>query len=254
MTFPIDIVVAGVTIPSHLLFDILSMYVGFTYFSYLNKKNHDPISTEHRWLVILGGVMGALIGSRLLAALERPELFFNPPSVLYYYAHKTILGGIAGAILGVEIIKKIIGQKKRTGDAFTYPLILGIIIGRIGCFLSGVQDGTVGVASNLPWAFDQGDGIARHPTALYEIIFLLIVWLMLYMMQKKIILQQGVLFRLFIIAYTVFRFFVEYIKPVHPIALGLSSIQIVSAIIALYYLLSLVIHRLYRPIKIAKVQ
>ena len=30
-------------------------------------------------------------------------------------------------------------------------------VGRIGCFLSGLPDGTYGLPSSLPWAIDLGD-------------------------------------------------------------------------------------------------
>ena len=241
MVFPIDIHIAGATIPSHFLFEVLALYVAFRYYLYLNAKKPDPLSENHRWSVVVGGVFGALIGSRVLAALEHPYLFLHPPSLLFYYQNKTIAGGLIGAILGVEIIKRIIGEKKRSGDIFTFPLIFGIIVGRIGCFLAGVQDGTVGLPSNLPWAFDQGDGIARHPTALYEILFLSLLGAALQYVQKKTVLANGTLFRLFIIGYTTFRFFVEFIKPIEPLFIGLSAIQIACGSVAVFYGATLVI-------------
>ena len=58
-----------------------------------------------------------------------------------------------------------------TGDLLALPLVLGIAIGRIGCFLSGLEDQSYGVATALPWGVDFGDGVARHPTQLYEYRF-----------------------------------------------------------------------------------
>jgi hypothetical protein len=43
----------------------------------------------------------------------------------------------------------------------------------------GVYEETYGLPSSLPWAMDLGDGIQRHPVALYEIIFLIALWLSL---------------------------------------------------------------------------
>jgi prolipoprotein diacylglyceryltransferase len=247
MTFPIDLHIGTVIIPSHFIFEVLAFYVGLRYFFYLLEKQKDPLSENNRWIVILSGLFGALVGSRLIAALERPYDFLHPHSLLFYIANQTVAGGIIGAILAVEIAKYFIGEKKKSGDLFVYPLTLGIIIGRIGCFLTGVSDGTTGLPSNLPWAFNQGDGIPRHPTALYEILFLLVLWLVLEIIQKKVKLKNGVLFKLFIISYTTFRFFVEFIKPIQILAFGLSVIQISCLCIALFYsatlLLSPVIDR-----------
>jgi prolipoprotein diacylglyceryltransferase len=239
MIFPFVIQLGQAAVPIHLLTDIISLYAGWQFYLYLKSKTTDHLSFNNRWFVIIGGLAGGFLGSRILASLENPYLFLHPPEITYYLASKTIVGGLFGAILGVEIIKKIIKEKQSSGDIFVYPLILALIIGRVGCFLTGVSDGTVGNASNLPWAFNQGDGVPRHPTSLYEIIFLGLLWIVLYQINKKSRLQHGTLFRLFIIGYALFRFLVEFIKPTLPLALGLGAIQWVCLIAAVYYIIML---------------
>lgn len=81
--------------------------------------------------------------------------------------------------------KKMIGEKKSSGDLFVYPMLLALIIGRIGCFSMGVYEETYGIKTDLPWAMNLGDGIPRHPVTLYEIIFLLCFWIVLKQLQKK---------------------------------------------------------------------
>ena len=158
-------------------------------------------------------------------------------------AGKTIVGGIVGGIIGVELAKKIAGEKRSSGDLFVFPLILGIGVGRIGCFLTGVKDGTVGNPSSLPWALDQGDGILRHPTALYEILYLVIVWTVLTYAKKYYQLESGILFKLFILLYLSYRLFIEFLKPVTPLIFNLSAIQIVSLVVVMVYLIQLWNHR-----------
>jgi len=85
---------------------------------------------------------------------------------------KTIVGALIGGLLAVELIKRYIGFSTSTGDLYAIPLAVGIAIGRIGCFLTGLSDNTYGIPTSLPWGIDFGDGISRHPTQLYEIIFL----------------------------------------------------------------------------------
>jgi prolipoprotein diacylglyceryltransferase len=238
VTFPIDIHIGSLIIPSHPVFEVLGFIVAYAYFQFLkNKKGSGPLSPRAESAIIIGIAVGALIGSRLVAALENPILFFHSPTWLYYLSDQTIAGGIAGGLIGAEIMKKISGIKRRTGDLFVYPLILGIMIGRIGCFLKGVSDGTVGLPCNLPWCFNQGDGIPRHPTSLYEILFLGLLWVCIRQIEKRGILKEGDLFSVFVLCYSLFRFFVEFIKPRNPLCLGLSSIQLLAAGLVIYYVM-----------------
>ncbi len=238
MTFPIDISIGNIVIQSHAVFELLAFFIGYRYFIYIRKfKTQDPLSPNAETMIIIGMAIGAFIGSRLIASLENPELFMNPTSWIYYIGNQTIAGGLIGGFVGVEIVKKIIGIKRKTGDLFVYPLILGIIIGRIGCFLKGVSDGTVGNVSNLPWAFDQGDGLPRHPTSLYEILFLILVWIFLKKVENKQILKNGDLFSIFMMLYLLFRVIIEFIKPTNSLILNLSSIQIFAGLFVLYYCL-----------------
>jgi phosphatidylglycerol---prolipoprotein diacylglyceryl transferase len=235
VTFPVDIHLGPIEISSHLILYIIAIYIGMSYYFYLNNKKGDPIKENHRLAIIIAAAFGALIFSRLLAALETPYEFFNPPNLFFYIQGQTIVGALIGGIIAVELTKYILRERKSSGDLFVYPLLLGIIIGRIGCFLTGVTDRTVGIASSLPWALDQGDGILRHPTSIYEIIFLGLLWLFLYQYEKKVNLKNGALFKMFIFSYLLFRFAIEFIKPISPLLLGLSAIQIVSLLGVIYY-------------------
>jgi phosphatidylglycerol---prolipoprotein diacylglyceryl transferase len=81
---------------------------------------------------------------------------------------------------------------------------------------------------------DFGDHILRHPTQLYEIIFLLSLLLYLQYRQRKP-MQQGDLFRFFMICYLSFRWAIDFIKPdFHPL-LGMSAIQIACLLGLVYY-------------------
>jgi prolipoprotein diacylglyceryltransferase len=102
--------------------------------------------------------------------------------------------------------------------------VLGIAIGRIGCFLTGLPDHTYGIASSLPWAVDFGDGIPRHPTQLYEIVFVLVLGVAILVRSNRAY-SQGELFRLFMLGYFGFRFAVEFIKPREIRYAHLSAIQ-----------------------------
>ena len=236
MEFPLVFNLGPFSIQAHLIFELLAFGLGFRYFQHLRKGQTDQISTQNRIWIIIGAAAGALIGSRLLGALESPSTFFGGQvSWLYFYQSKTIIGGLLGGLIGVESIKRFIGEKQSSGDLFTFPLILGMMIGRIGCFSAGVSELTYGLASNLPWAMDLGDGIPRHPTALYEIIFLLFIWIGLYLLEKKVQLVSGARFKIFMTAYLLYRFGVSFIQPGEIALFGLKTIQLACIAGLIYY-------------------
>jgi prolipoprotein diacylglyceryltransferase len=114
----------------------------------------------------------------------------NDPA--YLIGGKTIVGALAGGLISVELTKRYIGIRTSTGDLYAIPLALGIAIGRIGCFLTGLSDNTYGTSTNLPWAVNFGDGIPRHPTQLYEIIFLLaLIPFLFHVLNKIVILSEA---------------------------------------------------------------
>jgi phosphatidylglycerol---prolipoprotein diacylglyceryl transferase len=130
--------------------------------------------TPLRWAVVAAAVTGAALGSKLLFWLEDPRLTWqhlHDPN--YLLGGKTIVGALAFGLITVELAKRYIGLRDSTGDLYAIPLALGIAIGRMGCFLTGLSDNTYGTPTNLPWAVNFGDNIPRHPTQLYEIALLL---------------------------------------------------------------------------------
>jgi len=221
----------------HVVFEVLAFFIGFRYFLWLRKKRGDAIKTPNRTWIIIGAIIGALIGSRLIGGLEDPTQITKANNLLFYfYQNKTVLGGFLGGLTGVEIVKKIIKEKGASGDLFVYPIILALIIGRMGCFSMGIYEETYGTVTTLPWGMNLGDGLIRHPVSLYEIIFLWVLWVCLWIVQKKFALQQGALFKLFMIAYLGFRFLLDFIKPHFTFNVGLSVIQLTCIAGLLYYL------------------
>lgn len=125
--------------------------------------------------------------------------------------------------LAVEIIKWAKGIRTRTGDLFVLPLCLGIAVGRIGCLLAGLADDTFGTPTRLPWAVDFGDGVTRHPTQAYEILFLGALAFTLHLVSRRPH-EAGLRFRLFMVVYLLWRLLVDFLKP-QPHVYGLDAIQ-----------------------------
>ena len=228
MSFPVVLHVFGLNFPAHLLCETLAYAVGFRLYLWLRARSDDPISDTGRLTVLAGAIVGAALGSKLLAFAEHPELWrLAAANPIYIMGAKTILGALLGGIIGVEIAKLFAGISCSTGDLYVFPLLVAIMIGRVGCALTGVSDGTWGDETHFALGFDAGDGIIRHPTPLYEIGFLAVLGLGLWQAKLRLPLQNGDLFKLFIMGYCAWRFVIEFLKPVTTYALtrGLNVVQ-----------------------------
>ena len=194
------------------------------------------ISPSQRTSVSVGALVGALLGAKLLVALQHLNLLGTDwrMFLLVLLQGKTIVGALLGGLIGVEVTKQHIGVRRSTGDSFVYPVLFGMVLGRVGCFLTGLSDRTYGIATTLPWGVDFGDGISRHPTQLYEVAFLLLLFLALKGHEKRP-RKEGDLFKFYMIAYLSFRFFVDFIKPEFRPVLGLSAIQMACLGGLIYY-------------------
>jgi len=236
MQFPVIIQAFGYSVQIHAITEVLSMFIGFRVFLFLRKRKGDFLNDEPRIWVVIAAAFGALIGSRLIGGLENLTALRNADNILFhFYGNKTVAGGLAGGLLFVEIVKLILRIKSPTGDLYTFPFITALVIGRVGCFTMGVYEETYGVPSSLPWALDLGDGINRHPVNLYEIIFLIGLGVYINWLSKRKQLAQGDSFKIFMIAYFVFRFLLDFIKPTYIWDIGLSTIQILSIAVLGWY-------------------
>ena len=230
MEFPYYIHLFGLKVHPHLLFELLAYSAGFQLFLFLRKRWPDrpaAVPIEQAMWIIVGAVFGVAAGSKLLAWAESFRHYWAARGDLaVVLGGKTIVGGLLGGWAGVELAKRRVGVRTNTGDLYVFPLILGMCVGRVGCFLTGPADHTCGVHTSVRWAVDFGDG-PRHPAQLYEIAFLLALGAAL-LLRVHSAAFTGELFRLFMLGYLSFRFGVEFIKPGDKPIAGLSAIQVAS--------------------------
>ena len=192
-----------------------------------------PVSPSQRGsyyaaLAASSGLGAYLFGTLNMIACGRPELA------------RSIEGAIFGAVFGVEIYKAFAGVTARTGARFAGPLAIGVVVGRFGCFFSGIGDFTYGTPTSLPWAHDFGDGVPRHPAPLYESAAMAL-FLGLYLISvargRRWTIDNGLY--LAILWYAVQRFLWEFVKPYAPVVGPLTVFQILSILLAGYALFML---------------
>jgi phosphatidylglycerol:prolipoprotein diacylglycerol transferase len=234
MSFPVYLRVGTLVLHPHQVFETLAWAVGFYVYYRARRRGGDVLSKEHRLWVMVAAVLGGLAGSRLLFVVESAAGPAGPVAGADgLLGGKSIVGGLLGGMLAVEAVKRWLGVTVATGDLLAMPLVIGMAIGRVGCFLTGLADRTYGVATSLPWGVDFGDGVARHPTQLYEIVALAALAGALGADRTRGS-TEGDRFKLFMVTYLAFRLGIDFLKPGLPL-LGLTVIQWACVAGLVYY-------------------
>ena len=159
--------------------------------------------------------LGLIIGARL------GHVFLYFPD--YYLAHPLEIpaiwhGGMSfhGGLLGVVITGLIYCYRKGLdfwfwADLFVVTAPIGLGLGRLGNFINGELYGR---PTDLPWAmvFPKGGPVPRHPSQIYEALGEgLLLFLLLWGIRHKD-WPSGSKFAVFLIAYGVIRFFIEFFR------------------------------------------
>jgi phosphatidylglycerol:prolipoprotein diacylglycerol transferase len=178
----------------------------------------------------IGGVIGGLIGAKLLWSIEFAGTgpFF---SLLFSRGGLSWFGGLIGGVgTGLWILRRqripIVNALASAAPA----LAIGHAIGRIGCFLVGDDYGR---PSTLPWAvaFPEGrppTAVPVHPTQLYETLLLVPLAWMLIRWRRQGVSDAVVLGRYFILAGAI-RFGIEFIRVNRPVLGPLTLAQLIAS-------------------------
>jgi phosphatidylglycerol---prolipoprotein diacylglyceryl transferase len=182
-------------------------------------------------------VAGALVGGALLGRLgtwlQHFDLRQNATlAEQWLYGNRSILSGLVGAYVGAIVTKRLTGYRERTGDLFAPAVALGMAIGRIGCLLTELP----GSPTRLPWGItltpEQAAtipgtvaGVPMHPSFAYEIIFQLAAFGALWWLRDRLT-TPGELFTLYLAAYAVFRFGIEFVRGNEVVYAGMTRPQL----------------------------
>ncbi len=177
------------------------------------------LSIGERFGIAMGAFCGAMLGAKLPFVMANWQAFVD--GGLWYASGKTIVLGLVGGYVGVEVAKWSLDIRVKTGDSFAVPVAAAIAVGRLGCFVGGCCYGT---PTSLPWGIVFADGIPRHPTQLYEALFHTIAAIVLFILWRRKRFQ-GQLIKAYILAYLVYRFATEWIRPEPVMWLGLTGYQ-----------------------------
>lgn len=188
----------------------------------VGRRTQQPLglSNGQRLALGLGAFCGGMLGAKLPFVLLDWDGFLS--GAAWFDSGKTLMLGLVGAYFGVEAAKWAMHITVKTGDGFAVPAAAAIAVGRLACFSAPCCFGT---ATELPWGVVfTDDGIARHPTQLYETAFHFACAAILAQLQAQGMFR-GQLIKLYIIAYLLYRFATEFIRPELKLWLDLTAYQ-----------------------------
>jgi phosphatidylglycerol:prolipoprotein diacylglycerol transferase len=125
--------------------------------------------TESMWtlaaLVMAAGILGGRVSWALQPSLLGETITHPWRLVEVWQPGLALIGGLLFAtVAGVWYARRARLPILSTADLVAPGLGLGIAIGRVGCFLTGLHPGR---ATSLPWGIEYL-GAVRHPIPLYE--------------------------------------------------------------------------------------
>lgn len=185
---------------------------------------------ERLVLIYIGALVGAFLGAKVVYLAAEGWLHWQDSNRWVILATgKSITGALLGGYLGVEIAKKFLRYERPTGDWFAIIAPVGIMMGRIGCFLNGC---CLGRACEPSWfTMTDAQGIARWPAVPVEFLFnALMLGVILLLRRKKI--ASGQHFHIYLISYGIFRFFHEFLRETPEIVGRFSGYQFAALAVA----------------------
>ncbi|KAB3538599.1 prolipoprotein diacylglyceryl transferase [Alkaliphilus pronyensis] len=179
--------------------------------------------------IALLAVPAALIGARLYYVIFKWDFYSQYPQYILNFRQGglAIHGGvIAGVLVGYLYCRYKGYGFWRLADICAPSIILGQAIGRWGNY---INQEAYGRPTDLPWAIEvNGDMV--HPTFLYESLwnFGVFLFLLYYTKKKK---YTGQIFILYIILYSIARFFIEGLR-IDSLMIGpLRTAQVISLVL-----------------------
>ncbi|UFX83283.1 prolipoprotein diacylglyceryl transferase [Candidatus Absconditicoccus praedator] len=225
------------------VFYFVSFVIGYLFFYWIGKKGFFKKDKKfQRFLekglddLALASILGVLVGGRLGYVLFYDLGYFmeNPLHIFFLWqGGMAFVGGVIGVILGFFYIKRKyslnFSHLLLLGDLVLIIGTLGIFLGRIGNFLNQELYGkpvkdlpfvlNINLLENvgLYYTYDRVDDKIRVNTNIIEAILeglvLFIAFLIIFF--KKYVknnFKPGFIVALFLIFYSIFRFFAEFLR------------------------------------------
>jgi len=204
------------------------------------------ITYDNLIMLALVAIPSGIIFSRLLHVIDEWEFYGQNPSQIIGTEGLTIFGAIVGATLAIWVYTRF--ARLRFGyimDVAAPGIVLAQAIGRVGCTLNGC---CYGGETDIWCAVTYTDpdsaaplGVSVHPTQVYEIIFLLLAFIPLFFLRRRL-KPDGSLFMVYLSLYSIWRLVIGFLRDGESFLFGLQQAQVL-AIAVLAVTLPLLIYR-----------
>jgi prolipoprotein diacylglyceryl transferase len=191
--------------------------------------------------IVLQAALWGFLGAKIFHNLENlEELMLDPWGSLISFSGLTFYGGLILATIAIIVfIRKYNMRVIHFADAMAPTMLFAYAAGRIGCHISG--DGDWGISNLNPkpftwlpdwiWSYQYPHNVVNagvpipgcvgnycnqlpegvYPTTFYEVIIMFILFLIVWMVRKKIT-QPGIITGIYFIFAGGERFFIEKIR------------------------------------------
>ena len=145
-----------------------------------------------------------------------------------------------GAVFAVALTLVIVAKREgmdvwRLLDVGAIFAVVGQAFGRVGNIING---DIVGPPTDLPWgfiyrhpdSFVADHTIAYQPAALYELLFNLALFALLWWLRHRLP-RGGLLFAVYLVGYSLGQFFLFFLRTEPLVALGLKQAQVTALVV-----------------------
>ncbi len=268
-TSPTLLNIGALSVHWYGLLIVIGILLGTNVATYLAKESGEDPDVILDMLLV--AVLAGIVGARAYHVLSEPQgglsgwSYYreNPLKVFYIWEGGLgIYGAIIGGLIGVVLFTRARRLNPWRWLDFTAPgMAIGQSIGRWGNY---VNQELYGPPTTLPWGLriPPAQRIAPyndltkyppdtlfHPTFLYEslatlTLCLALLWIAIQFRERR---KDGDLFILYLIGYSIIRFFIEYLRPDAWMVGGIAAAQLLALILISVGIIVLVVrHRFSR--------
>lgn len=220
----------------HSLFMLIGMVVGVWLPARLAAKAGFSVDTLYS--LAFWAVPGGIIGARLVHVIDYWSYYAANPGAIFavWQGGIALWGGILGGIVAALIFARVRGIRLAPyADLAALGLILAQAIGRIGDIINGEH---ISATTNLPWGVvythpnSPAFGLPpSHPAVAYELLLDLLIFGVLWKFKSRL-RPDGVLFLVYLIAYSSGRFFLSFLRlDSNTVLVGLNQAQWISLLV-----------------------